>query len=70
MQPGQYSSKSFHHLRVSNSELVTTKLSALLNQDMNLQFTKERQRAEGRGGSPQIRSPNREFVGAPQRAEV
>ncbi|PMB25368.1 hypothetical protein CEN47_16975 [Fischerella thermalis CCMEE 5319] len=39
MQPGQYSSKSFHHLRVSNSELVTTKLSALLNQDMNLQFT-------------------------------
>ncbi|WP_016864806.1 MULTISPECIES: hypothetical protein [Fischerella] len=28
-----------------------------------------RQEAEGRRGSPQIRSPNREFVGAPQKAE-
>ncbi len=28
-----------------------------------------RQKAEGTRGSPQIRSPNREFVGAPQKAE-
>ncbi|WP_277876742.1 hypothetical protein [Fischerella sp. FACHB-380] len=26
-------------------------------------------KAEGRRGSPQIRSPNREFVGAPQEAD-
>ncbi|WP_337884215.1 hypothetical protein [Fischerella thermalis] len=32
-------------------------------------LTEERQRAEGRRGSPQIRDSESEFVGAPQRAE-